>query len=110
MEYGFSEATASYLTGIVYDMALLAPLSGWLTDRYGYREYWFTGTAGLLFFGFILLYYVRQGPPWVFIIFIGLGYTSFGPTAWSSIPLIVPPDAVGLATGTGKFFRKFFET
>ncbi len=107
MEYGFTEATASYLTGIVYDVALLAPLSGWLIDRYGHRDYVVLGTGVLLFFGFTLLYYVPQGPPALFIILIGLGYTIYGPTVWSSVPLMVTPDVVGLATGTGKFFRTF---
>ncbi|OQV13139.1 hypothetical protein BV898_12678 [Hypsibius exemplaris] len=105
MRYGFSETRASIVTGFIYDIGLLAPLSGWLTDRFGYRQYWIAGTSGFLFIGFLLLYLIPQAPPGIFVLLIGIGYTSYGPTVWSSIPLIVPPDAVGLATGIGKFLQ-----
>ncbi|OQV17326.1 putative Major facilitator superfamily domain-containing protein 1 [Hypsibius exemplaris] len=104
-QYGFSEAAASIITGIVYDIALLAPLSGWLTDRYGNRQHWLIGTSILLFIGLLLLYLAPTAPPGIFILLIGMGYTCYAPTIWSSIPLIVPPDAVGLAMGLGKFFH-----
>lgn len=103
--YGYSESVASYIVGIVYDISLLAILFGWLTDRYGHREYWLLGSASFLFLAFICEAIIPRFPAWLLTTFIGIGYTIFGPTLWSSIPLIVLPASVGSAIGTGKFFQ-----
>lgn len=103
--YGYSEADASYIVGIIYDISVLAILFGWLTDRYGYREYWLLASALLLFTAFVAESTIPQFPAWLLTTIIGLAYTTFGPTLWSSIPVVVLPASVGSAIGVGKFFQ-----
>lgn len=101
--YGYSESTASYLVGIVYDISLFALFFGWLTDRYGRRENWLLASSALLFVAFVLEASVPHFPAWLLTTIVGFGYTIFGPTFWSSIPLLVLPSYVGAALGFLKF-------
>ncbi|XP_055335333.1 uncharacterized protein LOC129586250 [Paramacrobiotus metropolitanus] len=101
--YGYSESAASYIVGLVYDIALFSVLFGWLTDRYGHREAWFLAAAGLLFMAFLLLVITAHFPAWLLTTLVGFGYTIFGPTIWSSVALVVVPAYVGSALGLLKF-------
>lgn len=101
--YGYSEATASYIAGIVYDISLFGLFFGWLTDRYGRREYWLLASAILLLLAFVFEAGIPHFPAWLLATFIGFGYTIFGPVFWSSIPLLVLPSYVGTAIGFLKF-------
>ncbi|GAU91079.1 hypothetical protein RvY_03401 [Ramazzottius varieornatus] len=101
--YAFSESASSYVVGLVYDMGLLAPLAGYLMDRFGHREYWFLGCAAILFLAFLFELTIPQFPAALLTVMVGLGYTGFGPLAWSTVPVVVSSDTVGLGLGFGKF-------
>ena len=104
--YGLSEATASYVAGIIYDMCLLSPLIGWIADRYGHRDFGILFSTTLVFVAFLLELTLRPAIPGGFITFlIGTGYTVFAPLIWSSIPLLTNPNNAGIALGAGKFFE-----
>ena len=58
----------------------------------------------LIFLGFLLVLTVKTTFPAVLLMFfVGTGYATYAPVIWSSIPLIVSPESVGLAMGLGKF-------
>lgn len=102
--YGASESTASYVVGIVYDICILSPFLAYFLDKYGYRDYWISGSAIVMLLGFII-FFIPSCPVWVLAVIIGLSYAIFPPTIYSSVSLMVPKTSVGVANGVLKFFQ-----
>ena len=101
--YGYSEANSSYLTGVIFDVCFLAPLVGWLTDRYGRRDYGLFFMISLTFLAYLLALTLKTVFPAVLLtLLVGIGLTSYAPILWSSIPLLVKHESIGLALGIGK--------
>ncbi|GAU87716.1 hypothetical protein RvY_00526 [Ramazzottius varieornatus] len=101
--YGYSEATASYLTGLIYDLCFLAPIVGWLTDRYGRRDYGLFFLMAITCLAYLLALTLKTTFPAVLLtLFVGIGFTSYSSILWSSIPLLVTHESIGLALGLGK--------
>ena len=101
---GLTPLTAGiFLTPIALSLALLGPVSGWLSDRYGAR---LLSSAGLAVssVGFILL--TGIGPTITFqqlslpLIFIGGGMGLFASPNRASIMNSVPATERGVASGT----------
>lgn len=60
-------------------------------------------SAIMFFLAFTLELSIPKFPAWLLTTLIGVGYATFGPIFWSSIPLVVSPNYVGTALGFMKF-------
>ncbi|OQV19101.1 putative Major facilitator superfamily domain-containing protein 1 [Hypsibius exemplaris] len=97
--YSYSQSYAGYVAGSTYDVALVSPLFGYLSDRLGYRGLWVLAAPAILFSAYVFLFLIPSFPPVLFCALMGLGYTLVAAIAWSCAPFLVPECGVGTALG-----------
>ncbi|XP_055345067.1 major facilitator superfamily domain-containing protein 1-like [Paramacrobiotus metropolitanus] len=100
--YGRTETVSSLIVGLVYDISLITPFLAIFLDKFGKRDYWVTSSSIFLLAG-LLFFLIPACPPWVLPVFIGIAYSIFPTTVYSSLPLIVPQRSMGVANGVIKF-------
>ncbi|OQV11961.1 putative Major facilitator superfamily domain-containing protein 1 [Hypsibius exemplaris] len=97
--YGYTEAAAGQITGIVPDIAICAPVFGIFIDKFGWRDIINTLSTGLLFLAVILPVAIGNLQPIVTVTLMGVAYSGIIVGLWGSIPLVVSPGDVGVAFG-----------
>ncbi|XP_022086175.1 major facilitator superfamily domain-containing protein 1-like isoform X3 [Acanthaster planci] len=100
-KYGFKEESPvpSYLVGAVFDVSLvLCVLLGALIDIIGMRGLLalFCSVATIPVFGLLAFTHIY---PLVSTLWLGFTYSIASATLWSSIPLVVTQETVGMAMG-----------
>uniref|UniRef100_A0A8C5R290 Lysosomal dipeptide transporter MFSD1 n=1 Tax=Leptobrachium leishanense TaxID=445787 RepID=A0A8C5R290_9ANUR len=96
---GYDQRTAGYITGAVYDCALvLAAAVGLLIDYIGMRGVliFLCSVLTLPVFALLAFTYV---PPLVSTLWLGVTYSFAAASMWPSIPLLVPHATLGTAMG-----------
>ena len=89
----------------MYDVALISPLFGYLSDLFGFRGLWVLLAPTLLFSGYVLFFFVPFFPPILFCVIMGLAFTIVAAIAWSCVPFLVPGSGVGTAMGLVTSFQ-----
>ncbi|GAV02517.1 hypothetical protein RvY_13073 [Ramazzottius varieornatus] len=105
--FHYTPSYAGYIAGSTYDIALISPLFGFLSDRWGRRGLWVLAAPTILLSGYILLVTIPWFPPILFCLMMGVAYTLVAAIAWSCAPLLVPESGVGTAMGLLSSFQMF---
>ena len=105
--FHYTPSHAGYIAGSTYDIALISPLFGFLSDRWGRRGLWVLAAPTILLSGYLLLVTIPSFPPIVFCLMMGVSYTLVAAIAWSCAPFLVPDSGVGTAMGLLSSFQMF---
>ncbi|XP_055350422.1 major facilitator superfamily domain-containing protein 1-like [Paramacrobiotus metropolitanus] len=105
--YSYSQGYAGYIAGATYDVALISPLFGFLTDKVGHRGLWVLAAPAILFLGYLFLILIPGFLPLAFCLMMGVSYTLVAAIAWSCAPFLVPTNGVGTAMGLLTSFQMF---
>ncbi|OQV11891.1 hypothetical protein BV898_13858 [Hypsibius exemplaris] len=102
--YHFTESRASYISGLVYYVEIIAPLFGYLCDRYGHRDVWLLFSGFLVVLG-IFLSYAGAVPPGIYASLLGLGDAAYSVASTSCISILAGNRAAGISFGLLKFLE-----
>eukprot|EP01095_Lingulamoeba_sp_RSL-Kostka_P009626 TRINITY_DN3341_c0_g1_i1.p1 TRINITY_DN3341_c0_g1~~TRINITY_DN3341_c0_g1_i1.p1 ORF type:complete len:442 (-),score=89.99 TRINITY_DN3341_c0_g1_i1:66-1391(-) len=98
-KFEYSKTKSSPIAGICYDVALIiSPFLGRLVDIIGSRPIVVLIASTLLIFP-TQIYSFTQITPYVPQLILGLSYSLAAAGIWSSVPLLLPLQAVGTALG-----------
>lgn len=106
-KYHYSRIYAGYVAGSTYDIALISPLFGFMTDKVGYRGLWVLAAPVILVCGYLFLVTIPGFPPLLFCLMMGISYTLVAAIAWSCAPFLVPSSGVGTSMGLLTCFQMF---
>lgn len=82
-------------------MSLLAPVFGYVIDKYGRRDIYTFVSGGVFLLAFVILAVVPIFLIGFVCVLIGLSFAAMNASIWSSISVIVRPAVVGVAMGVG---------
>jgi MFS family permease len=93
-----SDEGSTYVSFFQFACAGFSPFTGGVVDRVGRNAYWLIG-AGSGFTLVHLLFLVATPNAIGMCIFMGVVYSVLAASLWPAVPLVVQPNAVGLAYG-----------
>jgi MFS family permease len=93
-----SDQASTYVSFFQFACAGFSPFTGGVVDRFGRNAYWLVG-AGSGFTLVHLLFLVAKPNVIPMTIFMGVVYSVLAASLWPAVPLVVQPNAVGLAYG-----------